>query len=678
MSCIAGIVNRDGRPVAAALLEQMAGAMGAYAPDGIVNRAKGSMGLAHALLRTGQESANQQQPCTLDDNTWITGDVRLDGRQELAARLGGQGWRLRSDTPDLELILRAHQAFGETFLEYLIGDFAFALWDGEAQRLLCVRDHFGVRPLFYTVTPGAFIFASRIEALLLHPGVSRELDDTAIGDFLLVGTYLEEELTIYRQIRALPPASILTVAADGSISTRRYWRLSTQEPMAGRSLTSCLEEFQFLFRQAVTDRVRTDRLAVELSGGMDSTSIAAEAVADIRSRGGTATAFTSIAGDLLPQDREGELAGLVAGRLDIPIHYTSMADYQLFTPEREIQRSTAEPCGNPIKSAVYDTQRAVVATGARVILSGFQGDAVMGIDTTRLGAFARRGQLLTLIGECFRHLKIVGSPRGLGLRGYLCASGNEAEAQPLPDWLGRELVSRLQLGERWRLCWDLYKDGSPIAQLSRPWISQGMVRGIVSQPLEMRYPFLDLRLVHFLLALPNYLKLDKYLLRKAMAGRLPGRILRRPKEGQAGDLFRAMISRQGFEPEGANLSELISRGYVDMDKYLRAWRRVVAGEGRHSAFSSSFILQPLALESWLVEHQPGGVMDAVPPSTLPIRDRAMENNPKSKEPKKQYKPPKLIKYGRISELTQAATGCNITDAVPGCVWSPPHQNRLRR
>ena len=160
---------------------------------------------------------------------------------------------------------------GESFLNYLIGDFAFALWDNLEKKLICARDHFGVRPFFYVKTERLFLFASTIDALLVHPMVSRQLDQTALGDFLIFGNYLDAELSIYKDIRRLPPAMHLYIDHTGYYNTKAYWKIAQQDTGERRNLSEHVEQFQYLFKQAVSDRIRTKTVAVEMSGGMDST-----------------------------------------------------------------------------------------------------------------------------------------------------------------------------------------------------------------------------------------------------------------------------------------------------------------------------------------------------------------------------------------------------------------------
>jgi len=100
------------------------------------------------MLRTTIEQAQEKQPLSLD-SLWITADARVDGRAELIEKLSGKGLEVSKNTPDAELLLKAYQVWGPDGVKHLLGDFAFAIWDGQKQRLFCARDHFGVKPFYY-------------------------------------------------------------------------------------------------------------------------------------------------------------------------------------------------------------------------------------------------------------------------------------------------------------------------------------------------------------------------------------------------------------------------------------------------------------------------------------------------------------------------------------------------
>ncbi len=603
MSCIVGIINLDGEPVDRALLEHMTRAMEGRAPDESRVWCSGNAGFGHAMLRVAPESQNEHQPCSLDGEIWITADARIDGRADLIAKLRAAGAPVGDHAPGVELILHAYRALGESFPDHLIGDFAFALWDARRQKLICARDHFGVKPFCYARTGRTFLFASDIRALLRHPATSTRLDEISIGDFLMMGCYLDAGQTIYESIRCLPPAHAMHIDRGG-IRTVAYWKPSPQSEVRYRRESEYAEQFRELFRLAVEDRLRTETIAVEMSGGMDSSAIAAVAVEKLRPAGGAVTAFTGTCAPLLPEDREAHYAGLVASHLGIPVVYTNMGDFALFDRPDRPELRTAEPVPSPDVEAMYQTAIRIGKCGARVTLNGFAGDAVLAGSSSYFAGLLRRGRLDRLLIDIYQHWRNTGTVRGLGLRSMLRGrSTMPADTEPefrLADWLDAGFVKRHALEERWRTAWDIYRSTDPLDQLLRPWTSQAFTGyGQIQMPLEARYPFLDVRLVSFLIALPNPLKFDKHVLRQSMRGHLPEAVRTRPKQGLAGDPVRARIVRDTWRVPMESPLAFVGNGYVDRSKYQSAFKRYHEGEGKRSTFPSEFIILPVALDNWM-------------------------------------------------------------------------------
>lgn len=608
MSCIAGIVNLDGAPVDHALLERMISTMTSRAPDGHQLWCAGSVGLAHALLRMSPEPVDERQPCTLDGQVWITADARIDGRAELVATLRSAGEPVRDDVPDAELILHAYRVFGESLLEHVIGDFAFAIWDRRLDKCLCARDHFGVRPFYYAKTDRVLVFASDIDAILAHPAVSTHLDDNAIGDFLLFGQYQDAELTAYRDVRRLPAGSRLQVDRR-ACRVRAYWNSPPYDWIHYRKSSQYVEHFAHVFTQAVTDRLGTRSVAMELSGGMDSTAIAAVASADAATSGCALGAFTVTTNHLFAEDQEGHYSAMVASHLSIPLVLRELGAHRLFERFGSSELRTAEPSAIPHLGFSFDAIAHMSRTGARVLLSGQGGDEVLGHSSAYLAHLMRAGRLRGLSTEVIAHLRGTGSLRGMGVRPAVAmAIGRPANRAPtpawrpaFPDWIDAGFVARIRLVDRWETTWDRMLEGTEPAQRLREWASSQVFSSyeMFNLPMVARHPFLDLRLVTFLLGVPNVMKSNKRILREAMRGKLPQDLLARPKTPAAGDAARAALTRNLVStPLGSNVSR-VGNGYIDSGRYRRALRRYLDGEGAESSWSSLLIVAPVCLNYWL-------------------------------------------------------------------------------
>src|SRR5712692_2905652 len=206
MSGIVGILNLDGAPVDRLLLRQLTDSMAYRGPDAQYTWAEGPVGFGHAMLRTTTESMREKQPCSLDGQVWITADVRVDSRADLIRKLEARVRESLEDATDAALILHAYHAWGEDCVRHLLGDFAFAIWDGPRRRLFCARDHFGIKPFYYASAGKCLLFSNTLDCLREHPAVSDRLNDLAIADFLLFDSNRDPGATTFADIERIPPA----------------------------------------------------------------------------------------------------------------------------------------------------------------------------------------------------------------------------------------------------------------------------------------------------------------------------------------------------------------------------------------------------------------------------------------------------------------------------------------
>jgi asparagine synthase (glutamine-hydrolysing) len=174
---------------------------------------------------------------------------------------------------DAELILYAYEAWGEDCVKHLLGDYAFAIWDSRQRRLFCARDHFGVKQFYYAHLGSTFIFSNTLNCLRLHPAVSDELNEVAIGDYLLFGLNQDLSSTVFSDIYRLPQASHLKASISGK-TIQRFWTAPTNGQIQFPNSEDYVERFKQLFSLAVKDRLRSNKISISMSGGLDSTSVA--------------------------------------------------------------------------------------------------------------------------------------------------------------------------------------------------------------------------------------------------------------------------------------------------------------------------------------------------------------------------------------------------------------------
>ena len=278
-------------------------------------------------------------------------------------------------TPDSELILHAYQTWGEKFSNYLLGDFAFVLWDERQRKLLCVKDRFGMRQLYYAQVKQSMIVCNSLDCLRQHPLVSKQLNEQAIGDFLLFGdyTWADKSITAFADIQTLPPAHML-ILEDGNMTVRRYWDIPFDLPLLRyRTEPDYLEHFREVFKVAVADRLRTSRVVVAMSGGMDSTAVAAT-VRRLQKEGAQPFEFNAVTVDFNPIhfSQERYYAGIAAGRLALALHYVDAGYYQMLSPPVP----TTRPVEDYAPAVWLDANKKIAELG-RVMLTGSAGDNLL-------------------------------------------------------------------------------------------------------------------------------------------------------------------------------------------------------------------------------------------------------------------------------------------------------------
>ncbi len=347
MSGFAGVVSLDGAPADARLLERMAERLAFRGPDGTHITAKPGAGLCFTFLRTGPAPQCPSQPCSLDGRVWLLGDVRLDGRDDLRRKLEQHGEEVDGDVTDEELLLRAWRRWGEDGLADLIGDYSFALWDAEARVLWCARDLMGARPFFYTQAGNRLYFSNTLEAMRCAQDISSALDLHFIGDFLLQDWCSDPQRTAFRNISRLPGGHMLRYSTAG-IAVRRFASLPIEEPLWLKREKEYVEQFRKLLEQAVRERLPRGPAAVLMSGGLDSTSVAAIAT-KIAKKSGSHASLRAHTVDYRPlfDDEEAYYASLAAEHLGIPIEILQGASCIPYEGWSDSELRMPEPCHEP-------------------------------------------------------------------------------------------------------------------------------------------------------------------------------------------------------------------------------------------------------------------------------------------------------------------------------------------
>jgi asparagine synthase (glutamine-hydrolysing) len=574
------------------------------------------VGFGHALLQATDESLQEKQPCSLDGEVWITADARIDNRENLINKLAAHGREARLDRPDVELILHAYHAWGDRCAEHLLGDFAFAIWDRPRQRLFCARDHFGVKPFFYAPGGNSLVFSNTLNCVRLHPAVSSRLNERMIGDFLLFGWNPNPAASAFADVQRLPPGQVLTWTVEG-VRLNRYWKLPVDGDIRYRREAEYVEHFRDLLRRAVADRLRTKRVAIYLSGGLDSSSVAATALKLARPGNGLdLRAYTVVFDELIP-DEERYYTGLVASALRIPVTFLAGDSYRLYERQGQEELHFPEPYHDPIGVAYESDQCRQITSHARVALTGQGGDpAFLGSSAYAL-KLLKNGHLGRLTVDFWRCLTRGRLPR-VGFRTTLRRWLGKTKTwdYPYPSWLNKEFEASMQLRQRWQEV-----NAPPPCEHGRrpeayqaltapfwPDLFEGYDPGLTRCSFEVRHPFFDVRLLTYVLAIPSLPWCDnKELLRLALTGLVPQTIRLRPKTPLRGDPVRARICREdcswldGF----ASCPELDR--FVDRQRLPRLGRET----------DPEWLLlntRPYSLNNWLRLHRRAPVRRATVPA----------------------------------------------------------------
>jgi len=604
MSGFAGVVRTDGGTPDAKLIERMAERLAFRGPDATQIWIQPGAGFGFTLLRTGPAPQSLVQPCSLDGRVWLLGDVRLDGRDELRSLLEQHREEAAVEATNEELILRAWRLWGEKSFENLAGDFSFALWDAEARQLWCVRALMGARPFFYAQVAGQLIFSNTLDAVRLAPDVSAKLDLHFIGDFLLQGWCPEPERSAFLDIRRLHAGHALKYS-NGEALVRRFATFPIEEPLFLKRREDYVEQFRGLLERAVRDRLPAGPAGIFMSGGLDSTSVAAVANRVQTARGvqGSLRAYTV---DYTPlfDDEEGHFAAQTAQHLGIPIDILPGASCTPFGGWEETSLTTPEPSSEPFFALHLEHYRQV-AQRARVVLSGDGGDDIMtGRAWLYLVYLLKRGRLGTMTGAFggyfLRHGRL--PPLRAGIRTRLRRwMGRAEESLEYPKWLEPGFEQKMKLRDRWRDLQQpvksehsLHSEGyASITGSYWPSVAEGEDSGWTGVPVETRAPLLDSRVLRFLLRVPPVpWCMNKELLRAAMNALLPEDILLRQKTPLRGDPLLLHAEKHGWQPR-------LRDGACDRLRMFVNCKMLSATSCPALGLSLWADLRPFALDYWL-------------------------------------------------------------------------------
>jgi asparagine synthase (glutamine-hydrolysing) len=264
-----------GLPVRVETIVSMRDRIAHRGPDaqGVFISTDGRAGLGFRRLAIIDLSADANQPMASEGGAvHVVFNGEIYNFRELRAGLEARGRRFRTRS-DTEVLLHLYEERGPAFVDAIDGMFAIALWDASRGRLVLARDRAGKKPLFYFQDGHRIVFGSEIKALFAHPDVPAEVDQAAVPSYFQYG-YVPHPATMYRGVRQVDPASVVTVDRDGDVRARVYWRLEYPDASAPARIDYAVarDRVRELTTAAVSRRLVSDvPLGAFLSAGIDST-----------------------------------------------------------------------------------------------------------------------------------------------------------------------------------------------------------------------------------------------------------------------------------------------------------------------------------------------------------------------------------------------------------------------
>ncbi len=553
-----------------AILERMVSVMTHRGPDDSGWTTVGPCGLGHTSLVVMEHDKEIHQPLMVAHTpsrthipqatkAWITHDGEIYNFNEIYAMLKATRHHFTSYT-DTEVALRAYLQFGSpNFINAFRGKYAFAIWDESRETLILARDRLGHKPLYYVITNEWLVFASEIKALLLHPDIPCQLNESVVPHYLAHG-YPPAPDTLFNGIQSLPPGHVMSVnLRTSAVELEAYW----QPPYPASGPDSRTEENIAIdllahLRWAIRLRMKTDRsFGVFLSGGLDSAALVALMAEESRQ----AIKTFSLGFARYPAFDETKYARKIAARY-VTEHYNFVIDPNIIAVIEELMTYRDQPFGNASAVANFligREARGLVTTA----ITGDGGDELFaGYDRFRAVRLARTYNRLPdiaqrAIGEALGRLPEIGGQDNFMKR----ASRFVQDADlPLPErylgwvryvsspWLAAltNEDTELRVREHYRSLFPPLEEENADAVLAqlldvnlRTYLPGDMLNKLdscaMASGLEIRSPFLDHVLLRYAAEIPTGLKLkrgtSKYILKRALRGLLPNAIIDRKRQG---------------------------------------------------------------------------------------------------------------------------------------------------
>jgi len=504
------------------------------------------------------------QPMTNEDKTiWLVFNGEIYNFQEIKKDLEKKGHKFHSKT-DSEVVIHLYEEKGEECLKDLNGMFAFAIWDEKKKKLFAARDRLGIKPFYYYYKDGIFLFASEIKAILEHPEVKREPDKEGIFHYLTFAC-TPAPFTLFKNIKKLTPAHYLTLDANGNLQTNRYW--SPIQNIQQYTEQDYINKTKELLKDSIEKQMVSDvPFGCFLSGGIDSST---NAVLMSQAMGKPVETF-SISFKDLPKYDEFQYSRKIADTLGSKCYETVIGQKEFMEWLPKLAYQADDPNGDPVCFPVYYLSKLIrdskvimaqVGEGADELFCGY-GTYMEFIRIytkywkylEKLPKFIKKipyfflnlilpKNKLTLHKEFFRRLAynkpfFFGGANAFSAydKQFLMSDSYKKEIPfDASDNLIKSIYNELKV-TNYKLQDFVQKMLYLELSIRLPELLLMRVDKMASaHSIEARVPFLDHRLVELAFSIPMHLKTKnkktKYILKKAVEGIIPDKIINRKKQG---------------------------------------------------------------------------------------------------------------------------------------------------
>lgn len=560
-----------------------------------------------------------------NSNLILLSDAAIYNTQELNNLLN-----LAEKTLDPDVIIyKAYEKWGKDCVNYLIGDFAFAIWNKETQELFCVRDHLGVKPLNYYYDESCFVFSSDVSAIVCQSDLNLSVDQRQIADTLSI-VKSEKNRTTYSEIKKLPPGHSLSWK-KGKLTLEKYWDLKPQQTIQKKDV-EIIAEFKSMLEESVLCRTKSHKyIGSELSGGVDSSSIAALASKFVPLKTFSHILPDHLIGKIHPFKDEREFIHLLGDFCNISERHFITSEVSLLNTLKQHVKDFKNLSQQNFGIFSDQLYKKAEEQNIEVLLSGFGGDEVV---TSKSASYLTELAKNKQWEEIKIDLKNQYPSQTVFFKKYFKLRLKDLfpalkrlrfkTAWWKPKYnnlaLNKDFEKNAKIKKRY---FEYYQNMQThslqernIERITHPHVSQRLEYcSLIARKygVEYRYPLLDIRLIEYYLAIPPRLKarngIGRYIMRKAIEGIVPPKIQWRTDKSGA-TIPTVFMRMMRDENEIADLIERartnpLVRKYIDLDKYEQWYDKL-----RRRSEGNQKYINPGAFYNYLklilfIENNPG-------------------------------------------------------------------------